>query len=273
MSLNRRFRNSLSFGFNDTILLSQKGSTDARGCSTIRTARYSERADQAQADDLLGNFVPTRHTLKGNFVWALPQYSAESTAMKTIGYIVNDWQLSGVWTANTGTAYTVGVSLPERRDRQRQPEHHRFARLRRPRPPPRQPRLGLQQRSAAAVHRRRPSADRMSGSDGLESGADYLRGCFQSAFDMAIARTIRLHAQQQLQFRLDMFNAFNQAIVTNRNATVSLASPLDQTMTNLPYDASGNVVASRSLPKNAGFGVATAYQAPRTLQAQIRFSF
>ena len=70
-----------------------------------------------------------------------------------------------------------------------------------------------------------------------------------------------------------MFNTFNQAIVTNRNATVSLASPLDQTMTNLPFDANGNVVAARSLPKNAGFGVATAYQAPRTLQAQIRFSF
>jgi hypothetical protein len=44
-------------------------------------------------------------------------------------------------------------------------------------------------------------------------------------------------------------------------------------MTNLPFDANGNVVAARSLPKNAGFGVATAYQAPRTLQAQIRFSF
>jgi hypothetical protein len=54
---------------------------------------------------------------------------------------------------------------------------------------------------------------------------------------------------------------------------VSLASPLDGTMVNLPYDASGNTVASRSLPKNAGFGVANAYQAPRTLQAQIRFSF
>ena len=29
------------------------------------------------------------------------------TDVKTIGYITNDWQLSGVWTGNTGTAYTV----------------------------------------------------------------------------------------------------------------------------------------------------------------------
>jgi len=44
---------------------------------------------------------------------------------------------------------------------------------------------------------------------------------------------------------------------------MQVASPLDSTQTNLPYDAAGNVVASRSQPKNAGFGVANAYQAPR----------
>ena len=27
-----------------------------------------------------------------------------------IGVIVNDWQLSGIWTAATGSAYTVGYS-------------------------------------------------------------------------------------------------------------------------------------------------------------------
>ena len=90
---------------------------------------------------------------------------------------------------------------------------------------------------------------------------------------MALARTIRIRGEKQLQIRLDMFNALNQAIVTGRNTTVSLASPLDGTMANLPYDASGTTVVSRSLPKNAGFGVANGYQAPRTLQAQIRFSF
>ena len=43
------------------------------------------------------------------------------------------------------------------------------------------------------------------------------------------------------------------------------------TATNLPYDANGNVVAARSLPRGAGFGVATAYQDPRAVQ--VRFSF
>ena len=78
---------------------------------------------------------------------------------------------------------------------------------------------------------------------------------------------------RNLQFRLDIFNAPNQAIVTGRNTTMQLTSPIVGTQTNLPYDANGNLIDARSLPKNAGFGVATTYQAPRTMQAQLRFSF
>ena len=45
------------------------------------------------------------------------------------------------------------------------------------------------------------------------------------------------------------------------------------TITNLPFDASGNVIDSRSRPRGAGFGVATGFQNPRTVQLQLRFSF
>jgi len=108
---------------------------------------------------------------------------------------------------------------------------------------------------------------------GLESNADYLRGCFNSVMDMALARNIRLGKGRQVQLRLDAFNALNQARITGRNTTLSVASPIDGTPANLAFDAAGNLVISRSLPKNAGFGVANAYQQPRTMQAQIRFSF
>ena len=67
-----------------------------------------------------------------------------------------------------------------------------------------------------------------------------------------------------------MFNAPNQAIITGRNTTMNLASPTDpDDDPNLPYDASGNLVAARSLPRDAGFGVANGYQTPRTVQVQI----
>jgi len=109
---------------------------------------------------------------------------------------------------------------------------------------------------------------------GLESGAGYLRGCFQSVLDLSLARTIRLNGGRNIQLRVDAFNAPNSAIITGRNSSATFATPNDpNTIQNLPYDANGALIPSRSLPRGAGFGVANAYQAPRTVQIQVRFSF
>ena len=92
--------------------------------------------------------------------------------------------------------------------------------------------------------------------------------------DLSIARDIRLGGARNLQLRVDIFNAPNSAIITGRNETMNLSSPSDPvTITNLPYDANGNVIPNRSLPRNAGFGVANEYQRERRVQAQVRFSF
>lgn len=91
-----------------------------------------------------------------------------------------------------------------------------------------------------------------------------------------MSRTIRLGGARTIQLRLDTFNAFNQAAITDRNATLQLANTsaaAATTITNLPYDAAGNLIPTLSLPRNAGFGVATAYQNPRSVQVQIRFAF
>jgi hypothetical protein len=71
-----------------------------------------------------------------------------------------------------------------------------------------------------------------------------------------------------------MFNAPNSARITARNTSMSLSNPTDSvTIQNLPFDAAGNLIAARSLPRGAGFGLATGYQAPRSVQGQIRFTF
>src|SRR5262249_42369120 len=266
-SFNRRFRNGVAFGFNDAWLLSQKGSTGAR-LQHNADGTYSERPDQAQADDLLGNFIPVKHNFKGNFVWDLPDIHSTDGAMHALGYLANDWQLSGVWTASTGSAYTVGTSYQSGGSQNVTGSADYGGRMRI---------VGdigsgcgsdpLRQFTAAGF------APPLTNSVGLESGADYLRGCFQSALDLSIARNIRFTSNRQLQLRVDVFNAPNAAIVTGRHTTLSVASPIDPTPANLPYDTNGNVVAARSLPKNAGFGVANAYQSPRTVQVQLRFSF
>jgi hypothetical protein len=230
---------------------------------------YSERPDQAEADKLLGNYVGTRQTFKGNFVWDLPDIpTTGNSGLKIAGLVLNDWQLSGVWTANTGTAYNVGISYASGGNVNVTGSPNFGGRVRITGPigagcssdPYRQ--LTYSGFAAPEI-----------GSVGLESGQDYLRGCFSSAFDLAIARNIRLGGHRAVQLRVDMFNAPNQAIITGRNATMQVTSPTNGTQVNLPFDASGNLITSRSLPKNAGFGVASGYQAPRTVQVQVRFQF
>jgi hypothetical protein len=77
-----------------------------------------------------------------------------------------------------------------------------------------------------------------------------------------------------VQIRADIFNAPNSAGITGRNTTMNLSNPLNPTtINNLPFDADGNVIAARSIPRGAGFGVATAYQAARSMQLQVRFAF
>jgi len=87
--------------------------------------------------------------------------------------------------------------------------------------------------------------------------------------------------------RADLFNATNRAGVTGRNTTLQLSSPSDPVTNVAPvFDpvtgklndgvnltSTGALSADRSKPKNAGFGVANAYQAPRNIQIQVRFSF
>jgi len=89
------------------------------------------------------------------------------------------------------------------------------------------------------------------------------------------------------QLRADLFNAFNRAGITGRNTTLQLNTPADPVtnvqpafdpVTGLLNDgvnltSTGAVSPNRSQPKNAGFGVANAFQAPRSIQLQVRFAF
>ena len=104
-------------------------------------------------------------------------------------------------------------------------------------------------------------------------GVDYVRGCFQQQFDLALQRDFHFGEKRRLSFRLDAFNAFNQSHITGRNTTFQVASTTDPTIVNLPFDSSGKLISSRLKPNNSGFGQATAFQAGRTLQAWLRFTF
>jgi hypothetical protein len=269
LAFNRRFKNGVSFGFNDTISLYDHQSSPAR-LQHNADGSFSIRSDQAEADRLLGTAVTNRHIMKGNFVWDLPDLRSGHSALKAIGLVVNDWRLSGVWSARTGKPYTVGFGYQNGGGNTNLTGSADYAARVRVVSDPGSGCSGNVYRQFSTDAFRGPAI----ASVGLESGTGYLRDCFFNVLDLSIARTIRLGRSRNVQLRVDMFNVPNAAAVTNRNASMSLQNPNDPiTVTNLPYLADGSLNPTRSLPKNAGFGVATDYQGPRTIQAQIRFSF
>jgi hypothetical protein len=269
ISLNRRFRNGLQFGFNDTIGLSDKQQS-VRRWQHNADGTLSIRADQARADELLGNNRPQTHQVRGSFVWQLPQLGGDSPATRALGYVLNDWSLSGIYQVTTGTAYTVGYTYSSGGSNALITGSPDFA-----------GRVNVvgdagSGCSSDPLRQFTPAAFQgpLPGSDGLESGNDYAKGCMQSNIDLALARSIRLGGSRRVELRLDVFNVFNQAAITSRVTNMTLASPsAPVAITNLPYDAAGVPLATRSTPATAGFGMANGYQTPRTMQLQARFSF
>jgi hypothetical protein len=110
-------------------------------------------------------------------------------------------------------------------------------------------------------------------STGLESGRNILRGCADHTVDLAVARNIRLGGARNLQFRLDVFNAFNAVVINNRQTQIQYNSPTDLTVRNPQYLADGSLNPDRLTPRTAGFGAATSAQNMRNLQLQVRFQF
>jgi hypothetical protein len=269
LALNRRFRDGFSFGFNDTITLYDHSSTGVR-LQHNADGSFSIRDDQAQADELLGTTINQVHVLKGNFVWDMPDLHQSGGFWRAVGIAVNDWQLSGIWTASTGSAYNVGFSYQNGGGNINLTGSNDFgARVLVVGDPGAGCSKDVYKQFNTSVFQG-PATN----SVGLESGAGYLRGCFQSVLDLALARNIPLKHGRNVQVRVDIFNAPNSAIITGRQSSITFSSPGDPlTPQNLPYDANGNLIASRSLPRGAGFGVANAYQAPRTVQFQVRFTF
>jgi hypothetical protein len=287
-SFNRRFRNGLSGGLNYTLGLSNTGTAGnpVRLQHNVADGSYVIRADQAESDELLKDLGLQRHIIKGNMVWDLPDLSGGGGARRVIAAVVNDWQLSGILTAGTGAPYSVGFSYAggavgnaaggtnaNGTGNQNLTGSPSYA--------PRiliagDPGSGCSDNQYAQFSTTAfavPVASATNPSLGLESGQNYLHGCFDKTIDLALARNFRLGGSRTLQFRLEAFNAFNTVVYNGRNTTLQVTSPVNLTQSNPQYDASGNLVQTRLQPQNAGFGAATGAQAMRSMQAQIRFQF
>ena len=271
-SVIRRFRNGLSFGVNYIYTITNTQNAPPRLQHDPVTREFSIRADQAEADELLGDAGRRPHLFKANFVWDLPNLHASGGAMQVVGYVVNDWQLSGVFTGGSGTPYTPGFTYASNGNPVNltgsSTNNARIALVSGVDPGSGCSSDPMRQFNTAAF------AGPVANSVGLESGANFLLGCPEKTLDLAVARNLPLGGNRQIQLRVDIFNALNTVIFTGRNATATFASPATNTaVTNLPFDATGAPIAARGVGRSAGFGVVNASNTGRALQLQLKFLF
>ena len=269
-SFNRRFRGGLSFGLNYTWSILLEGNT---GLNTrlqhSADGSFSERADQQAYEDLNKDLAIQPHVLRANFVWDLPDLVADGGAKRIIGFIVNDWQLSGLGNLSSGTNYDLSYSYQS---------NGANINL-----------TGTPDIGARIVFVGDPgsgcSSDQYSQfniasvagpnyySDGLESGRNIMRGCAQRDLDLSLARTIRLGGGRSVQLRADAFNAFNIVNFNGRQGQIQYVSPTDRTVRNSQFNADGTLNQARLIPQNAGFGAVSSAGGMRTVRLTARFSF
>jgi hypothetical protein len=274
-SFNRRFRHGLQFGFNYTLALSQTGTNTLNSTSGLRLQHnpdgtFAVTGDWKQAEKLLQDSGIRRHTVKGSFVWSLPGMTGDGgVAGRIVSQIVNDWQLSGVYTGGSGLPYDLTYTYLNGGQNVNLTGSPSYAgRIR----SVGNPGGGCSSHQYAQFNQA-AFAGPQAGSLGLESGRNYLAGCPDNRWDFAIARDIQLGGGRQVEFRADVFNAFNALIITGRQTQLQLNSPTDPTVRNNQYLADGTLNPARIRPADAGFGAANASEDLRSLQLQFRLKF
>jgi hypothetical protein len=252
MGLNRRFDNgfmvnafyvwSKALGTaNDDYSNTLPNATDAQ----LREYDYSYTSN-----DRPHNFVVS-------FIWQTPKVTDGG-----LGFLVNDWQLSGGYRWTSGAPYQVNFSIPG---------------------------VGAGNLTGGSTNARvvvngdpgsgnstdpylqieNPNvfAPPQPGSAGNESSRFFLHAPAINNLDLSLSKRFRVGDQIALEVRLDAFNALNHAQWSGVNNTVEFAGLDDPTITNLPYDANGNLVRPR------GFGTINGVRDPRTIQLVTRLTF
>ena len=248
----------------------------ARASSTPLTARTRSGPTRTRPNELFNTFIPNKHIFKGNFVWDLPDLKVSAAGAQSAR--PGHQRLAALResgrrrpaassTDPSGGAYNVGYSYSSGGGNVNITGSTDFGGAR---PHRRRPGERLQQRHVPPVQRGGVPgpADRTATASSRRHG--YLRGCFQSAFDLTIARNIRMGGARNLQLRVDMFNAPNQAIITGaQHDDEPAARRIRSRSPTCRTTRAGNILPNRVRPSSSGFGQATGWQTPRNMQFQI----
>jgi hypothetical protein len=237
--LNRRFSDRLAFqaaytwahAISDVPLQSFTNST---------TDPFDYSLDKGDSD------LDRRHTFVGNFVYGLPSFKQWGSAAS---HILGDWQLNGIFSyyGNTPVDITSGVNT------------YGTAGNVNPRPNL-VPGVPLYLHTADKTQWLNPAAFSLPGVGQLGSlGKGVIRGKPIHNVDFSIVKNWKFKESYGLQFRAEMFNAFNHANFGGYN-------------TGLNFE--GNSTRSNfGQPTNGGFGTLGSAAAPREIQFGLKFSF
>jgi hypothetical protein len=199
------------------------------------------------------------HNFVLNFIYQTPK-----VADGALGVIANNWQISGVYRWTSGRPYGVGYSIPGIGNTNLVGnDGNPGARVKLTCDPGR----GSSSDPYKQIDNVNCFAPPTSPSDGAESARFFMWAPAINNLDMSISKSFPAGKRVRLEVRLDAFNALNHTQFTGVNATANFASMTDRTITNLPYDANGNLI------RNNGFGSINGVAPPRTLQLVTRLTF
>ncbi len=197
------------------------------------------------------------HNFVINFVYQTPKVTDGAA-----GVILNDWQISGIYRRLSGTPYAINFSVPgvNNQTLTGSPSYNgRVVVVCDPGPG-----------SSSDPYAQLDTgcfAPPQVGSVGDESARYFVHGPGIDNLDLSVSKTFLVKDRVRMELRLDAFNALNHTQFSGVNNTVGFTSLSDSTVTNLPYDQSGNLV------RQSGFGSINGVRAPRTIQLVTRLTF
>lgn len=187
------------------------------------------------------------HTLVGNWVWDIPKLS-HRVNNPLVRWICDDWQMSGIFAFVSGAPEGVSLSLADGADitgggdgtsvvmtgkailPKNQRTFYRFF--------------------DTSVFQRPPVGSPGSGAAATRYA---FRGPGTNNWDLTFIKTVPVKERARLQFRWEMYNAFNHTQFSGVDTTAR-------------FDAAGNQINTR-------FGQLTSARSPRVQQLALRISF
>ncbi len=252
-SINRRFDNGFMFS---AFYVWSKAMSISDGDGS--NGRPNVSADEVRRADYSYSQFDRPHSFAINFIYQTPK-----VARGALGVLANDWQISGIYRYTSGRPYAINFSIPGiGAANLTGSDGNQNARV----VVTCDPGKG----SSGDPYRQINTscfAPPKPGSDGTESARYFVHGPPINNVDLSLSKNFLVGKTVKLEVRLDAFNALNHTQFNGVNNSVSFASLTNPTVTNLPFDASGNLV------RNNGFGSINGVAPPRILQLVTRLTF